>query len=679
LRIIASSREALGIAGEVSYRVPSLRLPDLNNLPQIESLGQYEAVHLFIERACAALPDFHITNENAPVVVQICHRLDGIPLAIELAAAKIRALSVEQIAKRLDDRFRLLTGGSRTALERHRTLRAMLDWSYNLLPVSEQVLFCRLSTFVNGWTLEAAEIICAGDALLVEDIFDLLEQLVNKSLVSVEEWQAETRYRMLETMRQYAEEKLIEAGESELLRDRHLAHYLDLAESAAPHLIRPEQVEWLDRLEAAHDNLRSALEWSLGKERPEQALRMAAALGTFWYMHCHWMEGARWLEKALAMRAEAITLSEKATRARALYQDVLLANALENIEHVYASAKNSLTLCQEGTDRLDLAISKYYMGLAFFNISEFEKALPLIEQSLVEFRELQEPYWEAVCQWRISRARLLQGEQNWSEVIARNIGMARKTGERLLTARILREAFIYAWTNNRLAEANAYLEEADRLNGQVGFKFSSSILHGMIAHARKDYPRARELYREAIERLELIGEKSAKGSALEYLGLIAKDEGNVLEAQTYVEQAVTIAREVGWKATIVYRLGFLGHIHFLQGNPEDAKRCFRESLAIGKSIHHFRYVAISLIYMGSYLAESAPRRAIQILSAIHSYETKEKSVVARDPFAIGDFEEAVARARQALGESAFQEAWAEGEILSIEQACDLALKALEEV
>jgi tetratricopeptide (TPR) repeat protein len=346
---------------------------------------------------------------------------------------------------------------------------------------------------------------------------------------------------------------------------------------------------------------------------------------------------------------------------------------------VYTSAENSLTLCQEGTDRLDLAISRYYMGLAFFNISEFEKALPLLEQSLVEFRELQEPYWQALCQWRISRAHLLKDEQNWSEVIARNMGMARKTGERLLTARILSEAFIYAWTNNRLAEANAYLEEADRLNQQVGFKFSLSNLYGMIAHARKDYSRARELYIEAIETMELMGEKSTKGIALEYLGLIAKDEGNHLEAQTCVEQAVAIAREVGWKATIVYRLGLLGHIHFLRGNPEDAKRCFRESLVIGKSIHHFRHVAISLIYICSYLAGPAPRLATQILSAIHAYEVKEKSVLARDPFGKADFEEALARARQALGESAFQAAWAEGKSLGIEEACGLALKMLDEM
>jgi non-specific serine/threonine protein kinase len=200
----------------------------------------------------------------------------------------------------------------------------------------------------------------------------------------------------------------------------------------------------------------------------------------------------------------------------------------------------------------------------------------------------------------------------------------------------------------------------------------------MIAHARKDYWRARELYSEAIDTMELMGEKSTKGQALEYLGLIAKDEGNLSEAQTYVEQAVATAREIGQKGPTVYRLGLLGQIHFLQQNSEEAKRDFRESLVMGKSFH-LRVVAISLLYICTYLAVSGPRLASQILSAIHSYEAKEKSVVARDPFARGDFDEALTRARQALGESAFQTAWTEGEALSIEAACDLALKMLEEV
>src|SRR6185503_9414149 len=195
------------------------------------------------------LPTFAVTNQNAPAVAQICHRLDGIPLALELAAARVRALSVEQIAKRLDDRFRLLTGGSRTALERHQTLRAAIDWSYNLLPVDEQMLFSRLSIFAGGWTLEAAEFVCSDETLHRENVLALLENLINKSMVIAEENGSETRYRILETMRQYANEKLVEAGRSEALRDKHLEYFLHLAETTWPHLIRHEQLEWQARID----------------------------------------------------------------------------------------------------------------------------------------------------------------------------------------------------------------------------------------------------------------------------------------------------------------------------------------------------------------------------------------------------------------------------------------------
>src|SRR5215216_1319610 len=233
-RILASSREALGIGGEVTYRVPSLGLPDISNLPPLELLSQYEAIHLFVDRATAAVPSFTVTNDNAPALAQVCHRLDGIPLAIELAAAKVRVLSVEQIAKRLDDRFRLLTGGSRTVLERHQTLRAAIDWSYNLLSAAEQVLFRRLSVFVGGWTLEAAELVCEGETVKSEDILNLLEQLINKSLVIKEQEGNEARYRMLETIRQYASEKLLEAKGVETIRDKHLAYFVKLVEQAEP-------------------------------------------------------------------------------------------------------------------------------------------------------------------------------------------------------------------------------------------------------------------------------------------------------------------------------------------------------------------------------------------------------------------------------------------------------------
>jgi predicted ATPase/class 3 adenylate cyclase len=303
LNILVSSREALGMAGEVSFRIPSLSLPDAHHLPSLERLTQYDSVRLFIERAVAVKSDFVVTNENAPAVAQVCSRLDGIPLAIELATARVKGLSVEQISKRLDDRFRLLTGGSRTALPRQQTLRATIEWSYDLLLETERLLLRRLAVFVDDWTLEAAEAVCAqpdpsGDypgatlsrpgqdeAALAEamqaigtpEVMDLLLRLLDKSLIVAEEQGGQARYHMLETIGQFASNKLLESGESGSLRARHLEFFLKFAEQAEAKLHSPEQLIWLHQLGAEYANLQAALEWAREVGSIQPALRLVRA------------------------------------------------------------------------------------------------------------------------------------------------------------------------------------------------------------------------------------------------------------------------------------------------------------------------------------------------------------------------------------------------------------------
>jgi non-specific serine/threonine protein kinase len=317
LQVLATSREALGITGEVTWRVPSLTLPagpavhtvhQLEGPIPVEGLAQSEAVRLFLDRAAVVQPRFAVTSQTAPAVAIICQRLDGIPLAIELAAARVRALSVDQLATRLEDRFRLLTGGSRTALERQQTLRAAVDWSYDLLTEPERLVFRRLAAFAGGFTLEAAEAVGAGAELAPDDILDLLTRLVDKSLVTAEALPEETtRYRLLETLRQYAQQKLVAAEEVEAVRTRHAAYYLALAEQAAPALLGPQQVAWLDRLEREHDNLRLALAWLAergaqgGAEAAEAALHMGTALTRFWVDRGHFALAWEWLQRLLAL------------------------------------------------------------------------------------------------------------------------------------------------------------------------------------------------------------------------------------------------------------------------------------------------------------------------------------------------------------------------------------------
>src|SRR5512141_33519 len=305
LKILASSREALGVQGEMAWHVPSMSLPDAKHSISLDELSRLEAVRLFTERAMLAKPHFQLTKDNASFVTQICFRLDGIPLAIELAAARVRALSVEQIAARLDDRFHLLTGGLRTALPRQQTLRAMIDWSFNLLSEQEKQLLRRLAVFVGGWTLEAAEQVCIEEGGEL-DVLDLLTHLVDKSLVIMEDSPGSVRYRMLETTRQYAREMLMMSEETRAFRDQHLDYFLMYAETAQPELRGARQAEWMSLLETEHDNLRAALEWSQGT-RPDLGLRIiAAALVDFWDTRGHITEARRWLETMLQKTAHLV-------------------------------------------------------------------------------------------------------------------------------------------------------------------------------------------------------------------------------------------------------------------------------------------------------------------------------------------------------------------------------------
>ncbi len=281
LTILASSREALGIGGEQTYRVPSLSQPDPKQRHTPASVATFEAVQLFTDRALLARTDFQVTDQNASTVASICFRLDGIPLAIELAAARVRSLSADEINSKLDERFRLLTGGPRTALPRQQTLRSLIDWSYDLLRDPEKLLLQRLSVFAGGWLLEAAEQVCAYDGVEARDVLDLLTSLCDKSLVVVEQNDGDSRYRLLETVRQYSRERLLESGSGEAVRDQHRDYFLTLAEEVGPRLAGGDQAVWLRRLEAEHDNLRSSLEWSNAAAGPETGLRFCVALGQF--------------------------------------------------------------------------------------------------------------------------------------------------------------------------------------------------------------------------------------------------------------------------------------------------------------------------------------------------------------------------------------------------------------
>jgi len=305
--VLATSREALGLTGEVAWRVPSLSIPAANQQFNLAELGANPSVRLFVERAAGFQPRFGLTEKNASAIAQICRRLDGVPLALELAAARVQALAPEQIAARLDQRFRLLTGGSRAALPRQQTLRATLDWSYDLLSEAERLLLNRLAVFAGGWSLEAAEAVCSDEHIAPEDTLDLLAQLVSKSLVLADEADDGTeRYRLLETVRQYAGERLVVSGEAETVHQRHAAYFLELGDSLDPERLYPNGMEFptaeqLHQLEREHDNQRAALRWWIESTDVERASRQAGLLFQIWLSRGHVTEGHEWLLEILAL------------------------------------------------------------------------------------------------------------------------------------------------------------------------------------------------------------------------------------------------------------------------------------------------------------------------------------------------------------------------------------------
>lgn len=385
LQILATSRERLGIAGETTWSVPSLSSPDPWHLPPAETLVEYEAVRLFVERAVAALPTFTLTHHNAHVVAQVCNQLDGIPLAIELAAARVRLMGPDEVLKRLEDRFRLLTGGSRTALPRQQTLQAAVDWSYDLLTEPERVPFRRLAVFAGGFDLQAAEEVCRGEALAGDDVVELLSQLVDKSLVIADAAEdGSVRYRLLETLRQYGREKLCASGEEEAVLDNHLRYYLALAEKSYAGKIDAAP-EWLGRLEREHDNLRAALEWTRGRH-PKEQLQLAGALAWFWHFHSHLTEGRERVAEALAGRQ-----GRSPAMARALWGAGMLAAWQGDAAHARSAAEESLAMWRELGDHMEVALALEALGYAHFFKGDDADAMSCFEECLQIQRGLGNP------------------------------------------------------------------------------------------------------------------------------------------------------------------------------------------------------------------------------------------------------------------------------------------------
>lgn len=435
LKILATSREGLGLTGEQIWSVPRLSLPDsLHTLP-INSLMHYEGIRLFVERASAVRSDFHLTEQNAPFVAQVCQQLDGIPLAIELAAARVKVLSVEQIAARLEDRFNLLTSGSRTAFARHQTLRAAIDWSYDLLSAGEQVLFRRLAGFAGGWTLEAAQAVCSGDGIEPEEVLNLLTHLVDKSLLLMSEHQGTARFQMLETIREYALRKFSESVEAMQVRSQHLEFFMNFAEGIEPRLHGAEQAMWLQRLDVEHDNLRAALDWSLTGGNLEAGMRLAGALWPFWDIYGYHLEGRAWLDRILPQATGLATTPSASARAKILYVAGHLRERQGDFERARSHYTDSLALYRQLEEEAQVAVVLRGLGEIAQDQGELTSAKDYYEQSLNVFRSLDDVKGTSVALNHLATLALLSSDYERAAVLSsESLGMERKRRDNRTTA-----------------------------------------------------------------------------------------------------------------------------------------------------------------------------------------------------------------------------------------------------
>jgi len=496
LRILATSREGLDVAGEHCWRVPSLTVPDPKHPPPVELAGGYEAVRLFVARARERQAGFALTIQNARAVVSICARLDGIPLAIELASARVASLGVEGIAARLDDRFRLLTGGTRDALPRQRTLRAALDWSYDLLGEPGQRLLDRLSVFAGGWTLGAAEAVCAGDGIEGWEVPDLLGGLVHKSLLQAEEAGGELRYGLLETVRAYAGERLRASG-SPAVYERHLAWCIRLADQAELGVRGAEEADWLARLETEHDNLRAALGWAREAGAGEEGLWLAGALWRFWYVRGHLTEGLGWLQGALAAAA-----GSPATRARALNGAGNLAQSLGSLEQTTALHAEALALRRALGDTQGIATSLNNLGIVAVARGDYRGAEALYAESLALQRELSNTYFMACILDNRGVAAFYQGAYDRAAPLHEEaLALRRALGDRRGVAATLHNLGSVVMALGDLDRAAALQEEALGYQRELGNKEGmASTLSGLgwVAHLRGEHGRAAALHRQSL-------------------------------------------------------------------------------------------------------------------------------------------------------------------------------------
>jgi predicted ATPase/DNA-binding CsgD family transcriptional regulator len=702
--ILATSRESIGVEGEQSWRVPSLQVPQAELARA--ALADVEAIQLFCDRARQVRPNFRLVDANAQAVATICRRLDGIPLAIELAAARVRLLTPQEIADAMRERFVLLTGGSRTAMPRQRTLEASVDWSHDLLSAAEQTLFRRISVFAGGWTLDGVEAVCAGGGLEVVAILDLLGSLVDKSLVQVQEQEqgVRTRYALLETVRAYARQKLSDAAEAALVRNQHLDYHLRLAESAEPDLFGARLEQWLQPLTTELDNFRGALAWALDAGRVEEALRLAAALWLFFEARGHWREGWGHLESALAAEG-----ASGLARAKALV-------ALGHIGTIAADwvaarrfAEEALAIGRDLGDEGTVGRALDLLGWALISL-EPEAAMPVLEESIAITRSLGDDWFLADGLYGAGFLATVGGRLKAAPPLLEDaLAVSRAAGNLLGIRESLTWLGLNAAAQCRFAEAEATLEEALAQSrslgdpvfamadlGFLGFakirtgEWAAARAHideaialgvrmahnaaplmqwqlGLLEYATGELERAEALMNEALPATRANNYASNTVSALLITAAAQLARGETAPAVAAIEEAVLVARESGNPLAIGPALEAQAQLARVAGEVAAAEELLHEALRALYDAGDPGGVADVLESLAALVRElQNAEQAVRLLGAADGIRAAVGCV--RFPVRQPLYDVELSALREALGQEAFAAAWSAGASASLDDA-----------
>ena len=640
VKALVTSRAVLRVHGEHEYPVPPLELPDLSHLPESETISQYASVALFLERARAARPNFTVTAANIRTIAEICVRLDGLPLAIELAGARIKLLPPQALLARLEHRMDVLTSGPQDVAARQQTLRNMLAWSYDLLDAGEQRLFRRLSIFVGGCTLEAVEGVYHALGDMPAYVLDGAASLIDKSLLrQTDQDGEELRFVMLETIREYGLECLTATGEMEITRQAHAAHYLSLAEEAELELGGPQQAARLEQLEQEHDNLRAALQWMIeqaGKDdagqrtvnEGEMALRLGGALRSFWVVHGHISEGRHFLERALAA-SQGI---EASVLAKALSVTAYLAFIQSDHERTEPLGKQSLALYRELEDQPGIAFALSLLGSVAWTKGDMLAARTLTEEALALARQVDDVDRTAYSLFILGLLSSSQGEYTracalYQESLAIHRAAGNKRGIAHTLSQLAQVLFV---SQSDQAQVIPLLEECLTLSREVGFKEGIAAYYcvsGQLAFGRGDLVTARSQAEKSVVLYREIGHRHGTAKSLSVLGKVFATEGDYAAAQTYYEQSLAISAELNEK--------WVSAVYLVE---------------LGEAVAALGQLAWAAQLWG---ASEALRDAVGIPIPLAE---------------LADYEHAVSAARVHLGGRAFAAAWAQGRSMTPEQA-----------